>query len=127
MGSSNDHEIKLIQQQKLHREREITQQQAVKRSQMETDYLTETYFRNQDVKLNSKMVKSLQKRNKGIGSKLIAPDLPTKEESRNKIKQIENLKDKLLQKNYQRPLLKKNLARLENAYNEHGSTPYDGR
>ena len=79
------------------REREITQQQAVKRSQMETlgkfssrssriptAHLTETYFRNQDIKLNSKMVKSLRKKNQGTGNRLIAPDLPTKQESRKK-------------------------------------------
>ena len=105
------HEQKRINRQNLNKHREMTQLQAMKRiqnatlgkfssrsSRIPTAHLTKEHFRNEDLKLNRQMVKSLKRKSQGTGNRLIAPDLPTRKESEQKVSQIEKLKTELLKK-----------------------------
>ena len=96
------YEIKLIQQQKLHARtrnnsaagRKTFADGNKRSSRVPTGHLTETYFRNQDIKLNSQMV-NRAKKNQGTRSHQISQQ---SNRAGKKIKQIEKLKDQALEK-----------------------------
>eukprot|EP00943_MAST-04B_sp_MAST-4B-sp1_P004559 g4559.t1 len=133
------YEEKRMKQKSLKKQRELTQLQAVKRiknetlgkyssrsSRIPTSHLTKDHFRKQDLKLNKQLVASLKRKSHGTGSRLIAPDLPTRMESVKKISQIEKLKCNLLKKlsetnstlENHKSQLEKKLQKLEDKVNE---------
>jgi hypothetical protein len=61
-----------------------------------TAHLTEEHFRSEDLKLNQSIIKRLRKKSQGVGSRLLAPNVPTKKEQETHVHRMKSLRGQLL-------------------------------